>query len=67
MNTGSYVNGKWYQPKAKVGRHQPADTDDVIADSYASTADVKRSMPHRRLYRMAQDSRPERGRYLACG
>lgn len=44
MNTGSYVNGKWYQPRSKaIGRNiNPADTDDVIAEfPQATAADVR--------------------------
>jgi aldehyde dehydrogenase (NAD+) len=44
MNTGSYVNGKWYQPDSKaVSKNiNPADTSDVIAEyPLATAADVQ--------------------------
>ena len=44
MNTGSYVNGKWYQPASKkISKNiNPADTGDVIAEySLATAADVQ--------------------------
>jgi aldehyde dehydrogenase (NAD+) len=44
MNTGSYVNGKWYHPaSAHVSRNiNPADTSDVIAEfPLATAADVR--------------------------
>lgn len=44
MNTGSYVNGKWYQPASSaVSKNiNPADTGDVIAEySLATAADVQ--------------------------
>src|SRR5436190_12789423 len=44
MNTGSYVNGKWYNPQSKsISRNiNPADTSDVIAEyPLATAADVR--------------------------
>jgi acyl-CoA reductase-like NAD-dependent aldehyde dehydrogenase len=44
MNTGSYVNGKWYQPSSKkLSKNiNPADTSDVIAEyPLAQAADVR--------------------------
>jgi aldehyde dehydrogenase (NAD+) len=44
MNTGSYVNGKWYHPaSSRVTRNvNPADTSDVIAEfPLATAADVR--------------------------
>ncbi|HEX8027755.1 MAG TPA: aldehyde dehydrogenase family protein [Vicinamibacterales bacterium] len=44
MNTGSYVNGKWYHPaSSQVSRNiNPADTADVIAEfPLATAADVR--------------------------
>ena len=44
MNTGSYVNGKWYQPSSKtISKNiNPADTGDVIAEyPLATAADVR--------------------------
>lgn len=40
MNTGSYINGKWVQPKSErlVRNINPADTSDVIAEFPAATA-----------------------------
>ncbi len=40
MHTGSYVNGKWYQPNSQrtVRNINPADTNDVIAEFPAATA-----------------------------
>ena len=40
MNTGSYVNGKWYQPSSKkiCKNINPADTSDVIAEFPLATA-----------------------------
>ena len=44
MNTGSYVNGKWYRPAsgAVTQNINPADTSDVIAEyPLATAADVR--------------------------
>ena len=44
MNTGSYINGKWYQPSSKkISKNiNPADTSDVIAEfPLATAADVR--------------------------
>ncbi len=44
MNTGSYVNGKWYHPNSReISRNiNPADTSDVIAEfPLATAADVR--------------------------
>jgi acyl-CoA reductase-like NAD-dependent aldehyde dehydrogenase len=44
MQTGSYVNGQWYQPASKkISKNiNPADTSDVIAEySLATGADVR--------------------------
>jgi aldehyde dehydrogenase (NAD+) len=44
MQTGSYVNGKWYRPSSSVisKNINPADTGDVIAEyPLASAADVR--------------------------
>ena len=45
MNTGSYVNGKWFHPKSSrlVRNLNPADPDDVIAEFPAATAEDVRS------------------------
>ena len=44
MNTGSYVNGKWYRPASSgtTKNINPADTSDVIAEyPLATAADVR--------------------------
>ena len=44
MNTGSYVNGKWYHPRrSQISKNiNPADTSDVIAEyPLATAADVR--------------------------
>jgi hypothetical protein len=40
MNTGSYINGKWVQPRSErlIRNTNPADTRDVIAEFPAATA-----------------------------
>ena len=40
MNTGSYVNGKWYRPSSSgtTRNINPADTTDVIAEYPLATA-----------------------------
>jgi len=69
METGSYVNGKWFHPKSNrlVRNVNPADSDDVIAEFPAATAeDVQHAIG------AAQDAfkdwkktpGPERGRVL---
>ena len=47
MQTGSYINGKWFHPKStRVVRNiNPADTRDVIAEFPAATVeDVERAI-----------------------
>ncbi|MBI2532160.1 MAG: aldehyde dehydrogenase family protein [Deltaproteobacteria bacterium] len=41
MNTGSYIDGKWFHPKSNrlVRNLNPADPDEVIAEFPAATAD----------------------------
>ena len=49
MNTGSYVNGKWFHPKSNrlVRNLNPADPDDVIGEFPAATADdVQQAIDH---------------------
>ena len=69
MQTGSYIDGKWFHPKSQrlVRNINPADIGDVIAEfPAATTADVQRAID------AAQDSfrawkktpGPERGRVL---
>ena len=45
MNTGSYVNGKWFHPQSSrlVRNLTPADPDVVIAVFPAATAEDVRS------------------------
>ena len=40
MNTGSYIDGKWFHPKSErlVRNINPADLDDVIAEFPAATS-----------------------------
>ena len=57
MNTGSYVNGKWYHPSSKqISRNiNPADTADVIAEFPLAGADDVRlavdCVGHERVHR----------------
>jgi len=47
MNTGSYVNGKWYHPTSErlVRNLNPANTDDVLAEFPSGTGqDVERAV-----------------------
>lgn len=47
MNTGSYIDGTWFQPKSErtVKNVNPADTNDVIAEFAAAGAeDVERAV-----------------------
>jgi len=69
MNTGSYVNGKWYQPKSKeIGRNiNPADTEDVIAEfPHATAADVRNAIDSAQAAFPAwrKTPGPERGRVI---
>ena len=52
MQTGSYVNGKWFHPKSNrlVRNLNPADPDDVIAEFPAATPKTcKTPSPPRKL------------------
>jgi aldehyde dehydrogenase (NAD+) len=69
MNTGSYVNGKWFHPKSSrlVRNVNPADRNDVIAEFPAATvADVEQAIDRAeaawRGWRKTPG--PERGRVL---
>jgi acyl-CoA reductase-like NAD-dependent aldehyde dehydrogenase len=69
MNTGSYVNGKWYHPSSKqISRNiNPADTADVIAEFPLAGADdvrlaVDAAVAAARSWRKTPG--PERGRVL---
>ena len=69
MNTGSYVNGKWYRPAAnEIGRNvNPADTDDVIAEfPYATKTDVGKAIDAAQAAFPAwrKTPGPERGRVI---
>src|SRR6266850_1027279 len=69
MNTGSYMNGKWFHPKSNrlVRNLNPADTDDVIAEFPAATAEdvqsaIECAQAAARGWRKTPG--PERGRVL---
>src|SRR6185436_2220602 len=69
MNTGSYVNGKWYHPASKkISKNiNPADTSDVIAEfPLATAADVRAAIDAavgaQRAWKKTPG--PERGRVL---
>jgi len=69
MNTGSYVNGKWYHPDSKkISRNiNPADTSDVIAEfPLATAADVRLALDAatRAFPSWKKTPGPERGRVL---
>jgi len=69
MNTGSFVDGKWFHPKSNrlVRNLNPADTDDIIAEFPAATADdvgraIEAAQAAFRGWRKTPG--PERGRVL---
>jgi acyl-CoA reductase-like NAD-dependent aldehyde dehydrogenase len=69
MNTGSYVNGKWYHPSSRqISRNiNPADTADVIAEFPLAGADdvrlaVDAAVAAAKAWRKTPG--PERGRVL---
>jgi aldehyde dehydrogenase (NAD+) len=69
MNTGSYVNGKWYQPASKkISKNiNPADTSDVIAEfPLATAADVRTAIDAavKAWPAWKKTPGPERGRVL---
>ena len=69
MNTGSYVNGKWYHPASKnISRNiNPADTSDVIAEfPLATAADVRLALDAatKAFPSWRKTPGPERGRVL---
>jgi alpha-ketoglutaric semialdehyde dehydrogenase len=69
MQTGSYVNGKWFHPKSErlVRNINPADTDDVIAEFPSATVeDVHRAIEAAQAAFKAwrKTPGPERGRVL---
>ena len=69
MNTGSFVNGKWFHPKSSrlVRNLNPADPDDVIAEFPAATVEdvqqaIEQAQAASRGWRKTPG--PERGRVL---
>jgi len=69
MNTGSYINGKWFHPSSKqISRNiNPADTSDVIAEFPLATAsDVRAAVDAAMAAQPAwkKTPGPERGRVL---
>jgi len=69
MQTGSYVNGKWFHPKSNrlVRNLNPADPDDVIAEfPAAATEDVQRAIEAAQtaFKSWKKTPGPERGRVL---
>jgi len=69
MNTGSYVDGKWFHPKSNrlVRNLNPADPDEVIAEFPAATAeDVGRAIDAAQaaFRSWKKTPGPERGRVL---
>ncbi|MBM4297439.1 MAG: aldehyde dehydrogenase family protein [Deltaproteobacteria bacterium] len=69
MNTGSFINGKWFHPQSKrlVRNINPADPDEVIAEFPAATAeDVGRAIEAAQAaFRgWRKTPGPERGRVL---
>jgi acyl-CoA reductase-like NAD-dependent aldehyde dehydrogenase len=69
MQTGSYVNGKWFHPKSNrlVRNMNPADSDDVIAEFPAATpSDVEAAIAAAQtaFKDWKKTPGPERGRVL---
>jgi alpha-ketoglutaric semialdehyde dehydrogenase len=69
MNTGSYINGKWFHPKSQrlVRNVNPADPGDVIAEFPCATGeDVQRAIDAAQTSFRAwkKTPGPERGRVL---
>ncbi|MEY4094060.1 MAG: hypothetical protein RLZZ53_1259, partial [Acidobacteriota bacterium] len=69
MNTGSYINGKWFHPNSnQISRNiNPADTADVIAEfPLATAADVRAAVDAAMAAQPAwrKTPGPERGRVL---
>jgi alpha-ketoglutaric semialdehyde dehydrogenase len=69
MQTGSYVNGRWFHPKSTrlVRNVNPADLDDVLAEFPAATAeDVGHAIDaaHAAFRSWKKTPGPERGRAL---
>lgn len=69
MNTGSYINGKWYHPQSDrlVRNINPADTSDVIAEFPMATAkDTQQAIEAAQaaFLKWKKTPAPERGRVL---
>jgi aldehyde dehydrogenase (NAD+) len=69
MQTGSYINGKWFHPDSSrlVRNTNPADPDDVLAEFPAATAeDVARAIDRAQaaFRNWKRTPGPERGRVL---
>jgi aldehyde dehydrogenase (NAD+) len=69
MHTGSYIDGKWFQPESDriVTNVNPADTNDVIAEFPMATAhDTERAIEaaRRAFAGWKKTPGPERGRVL---
>ena len=69
MQTGSYIDGKWFHPKSNrlVRNLNPADPDDVIAEFPAATAeDARRAIEAAQtaFRNWRRTPGPERGRVL---
>ncbi len=69
MQSGSYIDGKWFQPKSErvVKNINPADTKDVIAEfPMATAADTERAIDaaRRAFAGWKKTPGPERGRVL---
>src|SRR5919112_1951217 len=69
MNTGSYIDGKWFHPKSErlVRNINPADLDDVIAEFPAATSqDAQRAIEvaQAAFKSWKRTPGPERGRVL---
>ena len=69
MHTGSYIDGKWFQPESDrlITNVNPANTNDVIAEFPMATAiDAERAIEAARQAFPAwkKTPGPERGRVL---
>lgn len=68
MQTGSYVNGEWYQPTGAAAKNiNPADTHDVISEfNLAGEQDVQRAIEAAQaaLTNWKKTPPPERGRVI---
>ena len=68
MQTGSYINGEWYQPAGAAAQNiNPADTHDVISEfNLAGERDVQRAIAAAQaaLTNWKKTPAPERGRVI---